>query len=616
MKIDKKKVIAVSQIEYLLINNNLLIQELSPGVEKFSESAEKIQVGSDVRLSFPELFGLEDLLSEIINGKQKNFDLKGIARTAADGSLLYFDLYFQGEDNHLLLVIQDVTESKVIEQRLVQGANEYSLLLNDLSAAKDYFDKMISAMLDALVVTTASGKIKTVNWAVVEIFGYEKEELIGKNIAAIFSKSKNQLFPESLLNKYSEVACLKKTGEEIFVAFSGAKIVREKEQDSDLVFIGRNITKRKQIEMELLLSRKQSRFLRFVSDRLRESLTFEEIFNLIVSEVQEFFECDRVLIYQFLADSRLIGKAEVVRNRAISKLVDNPTYPQFELNLLQAYREGKITAESDVKRANLAPSYLEILTQLSVRSELVIPILCNAVIVNSKLGILPQKLWGLLILHQTKPKVWQKWEIDFMEELVKQLAVAIQQAELYKQLQVTNEEIKQLEIIDPLTKLANRRTFEERLDFEWRRLYRDQQFLSIILCDLDNWQTYLDNYGLLAGDFCLQEIAKILSKLVKRSTDLVARYGGDEFVIILPHTAQQGAIHVAERICQTILEKKIPHQRSPNKLLSLSLGVASMIPNSNYTPVNLLKASDRALKQAKKTGRSRVATAPIIKEID
>ncbi|MEC4891834.1 MAG: diguanylate cyclase [Oscillatoria sp. PMC 1051.18] len=632
MKIDQKKVIALSQIEYLVINKNFLIQELSPRVGKFADPAEKPQVGSDVRLSFPELFGLEDLLSEIIDGRKKKFDLKGIARSSAEGNLLYFDLYFQGEEDRLLLVIQDVTESKIIEQRLVQGANEYSLLLNDLSAAKDYVDKIISAMLDALLVTTKTGKIKTANRAAVEIFGYEREELIGKPISVILSEDRENFLPENLLDKYSEVTCVKKTGEQIFVAFSGAAIggiapatqaayrkvgvaiASEKTTNSDLVFIGRDITKRKQIEMQLFLSGKQSRFLRLVSEKLRESLKLEEIFNSIVTEVRDFFECDRVLIYQFLPGSTLTSKAEVVADRSIPELVNNSAYPQFESNLLQAYRQGKLSARSNLETANFAPSYLETLKEFSVQSELVIPILCKAALVNSQLGILSRKLWGFLIVHQTQIRVWQKWEIDLIEELVKQLAIAIQQAELYQQLQLTNQELTQLAIIDPLTKLANRRAFEERLIFEWCRLYREQQPLSLILCDLDYGKAYLDTYGLLAGDFCLQEIANILSELVKRSADFVARYGGDEFAIILPNTSQPGAIHVAETICLTILEKKIPHQRSlASAYLSLSLGVASMIPDSNYTPENLVEAADRALKQAKETGRSRVVAAHIMK---
>lgn len=179
--------------------------------------------------------------------------------------------------------------------------------------------------------------------------------------------------------------------------------------------------------------------------------------------------------------------------------------------------------------------------------------------------------------------------------------------ELNHQLQKANLELQSLASLDSLTQVANRRSFEECLNQEWRRMAREKAPLSLILCDVDFFKTYNDTYGHQAGDICLQQVAKVIKSAVKRPADLVARYGGEEFVVILPHTRAEGAVYVAEQIRAAVKALKIAHTNSQiGKYVTLSLGVASSVPSHKSSPATLIAAADQALYQAKAQGRDRV----------
>jgi diguanylate cyclase (GGDEF)-like protein len=127
------------------------------------------------------------------------------------------------------------------------------------------------------------------------------------------------------------------------------------------------------------------------------------------------------------------------------------------------------------------------------------------------------------------------------------------------------------------------------------------------LCDVDFFKAYNDTYGHRAGDFCLQQIAQILRENVKRPADLVARYGGEEFAVILPNTHLKGAVKVAEDIRNSLHNLEIEYSNSPvSNQVTLSLGVASLIPNHYLSEDFLIGEADRALYEAKKSGRDRV----------
>ncbi|MEE3719659.1 diguanylate cyclase [Tumidithrix elongata RA019] len=190
------------------------------------------------------------------------------------------------------------------------------------------------------------------------------------------------------------------------------------------------------------------------------------------------------------------------------------------------------------------------------------------------------------------------------------LAITVRDITVRKQielaLQSANQQLEALVNFDGLTKVANRRCFDARLQEEWKRLAREQQALSLILFDLDSFKRYNDFYGHLAGDDCLIKVAQAARASVNRASDLVARYGGEEFVVLLPNTSLEGAISVAVNIQHMIQALAIPHERSDVKsVVTVSLGIASLIPSIETQPDILIGQADWALYQAKQQGRDR-----------
>nr|WP_256386692.1 diguanylate cyclase [Hydrocoleum sp. CS-953] len=161
--------------------------------------------------------------------------------------------------------------------------------------------------------------------------------------------------------------------------------------------------------------------------------------------------------------------------------------------------------------------------------------------------------------------------------------------------------------LDGLTQIPNRRSFDEYLALEWQRHLREQQFLSLIMIDIDYFKRYNDHYGHQGGDNCLIRVAQAISQVPQRPTDLVARYGGEEFAVILPNTNIEGAFTIAESIRQAIASVSIPHAQSEvSQFVTLSLGGASMIPTIKGTSEDLIALADHALYKAKRQGRDRV----------
>ncbi len=179
-----------------------------------------------------------------------------------------------------------------------------------------------------------------------------------------------------------------------------------------------------------------------------------------------------------------------------------------------------------------------------------------------------------------------------------------------------NGELQRLSHEDMLTRLANRRKFEECLSQEWQRMFRERRPLSLILCDLDFFKLYNDTYGHQEGDRCLRLVAVALRENSRRSTDLVARFGGEEFAIILADTEMEGALAVAEAVRGAVRLLKIPHQSSTiDPCVTLSAGVATLVPEADLAPEVLVSLADQALYHAKQQGRNRVkaqelATSP------
>lgn len=186
--------------------------------------------------------------------------------------------------------------------------------------------------------------------------------------------------------------------------------------------------------------------------------------------------------------------------------------------------------------------------------------------------------------------------------------VAKRTAELLErseQLEAANHRLEQLATLDGLTNIANHRRFKEFLEQQWHHSQREQQPLSLLLLDVDCFKLYNDTYGHQGGDGCLKQVAGVLSELIKRTSDLAARYGGEEFVVVLHNTDKEGAVVVAERIRASVEGLQIPHLASSvTPWVTLSIGAASVVPNPQMQPDELIAAADRALYHAKENGRN------------
>ncbi|VAX00141.1 Two-component transcriptional response regulator, LuxR family [hydrothermal vent metagenome] len=181
-----------------------------------------------------------------------------------------------------------------------------------------------------------------------------------------------------------------------------------------------------------------------------------------------------------------------------------------------------------------------------------------------------------------------------------------------KQLEFRNEELQRLSSLDGLTGVANRRTFDETLKQEWNRTRRSESDneVSLILIDIDYFKLYNDNYGHQKGDECLKQFSWSLNKCISRDCDLFARYGGEEFVVILSNTDSKGALIVAKRLQKKLADEAIVHEfSSVSKIVTISLGIASITPTENNSPEDIIAKADKALYNAKEHGRNQIIVA-------
>jgi len=209
------------------------------------------------------------------------------------------------------------------------------------------------------------------------------------------------------------------------------------------------------------------------------------------------------------------------------------------------------------------------------------------------------KFGTFCILDKVEKRLTQK-EKDLIGHFAKIIEMTLE-------LMISNKKLEQFSFQDGLTRISNRQMFDTTLQREWGRSIRNQEPISLILCDVDFFKKYNEHEGHLKGDECLKSIAQALALTSRRSLDLCARYGGEEFVLLLPNTAHDEACHLAERCRKNIYDLKVPHKKSEiSDVVTISVGVCTLIAKKELASSTLIGNADVFLCRAKDKGRNRV----------
>ncbi|MEM1153833.1 MAG: GGDEF domain-containing protein [Pseudomonadota bacterium] len=197
------------------------------------------------------------------------------------------------------------------------------------------------------------------------------------------------------------------------------------------------------------------------------------------------------------------------------------------------------------------------------------------------------------------------WERETMAQELGDLTTSLRDRN--RQLRDARRQLTDLANVDELTGLGNRRLINKVLQDEINRARRSNSYLSVILLDVDFFKHYNDNYGHTEGDKVLKRLADLMQRATSRAGEMVGRFGGEEFILVLPGANAQSAMRTAERLKSLVSSEGIAHEKSEiSSIITVSQGVVSMLPDADLTPVDIIKRVDEALYQAKNEGRNRI----------
>lgn len=430
--------------------------------------------------------------------------------------------------------------------------------------------RVVQQTADQVLITNRAGIIEYVNPAFEKLTGYTAVEAIGQTPSIVWSDQHDQqtydrLWETILSNQIYRgitINC-KKSGTLYYEEKTITPIKNELGQITHFVWTGRDITERK--EAENALRESEAKFRNFVAQS-RDGIT-------LINEQGQVIEWNKAM-------EQITGySASEVRQKFIWEIKLAMTinqYPTVASHLKPTIKHALKTGEATWINQLLEAEYHHVDGQQKFVQNIIFPI-------KTTKGF----MLGTILRDVTT---------------YKQAEVALQRA---------NEELRRLAALDGLTMIANRRHFDDYLEHMWQQAAHVQDPLSLILVDIDYFKRYNDTYGHQAGDDCLKQVAQTIKKAVKRTDDLVARYGGEEFAVILPHTKLVGAFMVAQTIQERLTRLQLPHAGSEvSDYITLSIGIATLIPSATTLPEKLIALADEALYKAKAGGRNRIEVKP------
>lgn len=234
---------------------------------------------------------------------------------------------------------------------------------------------------------------------------------------------------------------------------------------------------------------------------------------------------------------------------------------------------------------------------------------CKRLKASSRTASIPVMFITASTTPESEDACWDAGGVDFVTKPINPSTLKRRvQAQLMLKFQA--DDLRQLAYVDGLTGISNRRTLEELLAREWQRSRRSGHRVTAIMLDVDHFKRYNDRYGHLAGDDCLRQIAQVMKVICRRAYDIVGRYGGEEFCCVLPEANPKYARAVADRILSSVYNLHIPHAGNDDKeFVTVSIGVAHMLPTGENNPNDLLALADGQLYAAKMAGRNCVVSA-------
>lgn len=236
---------------------------------------------------------------------------------------------------------------------------------------------------------------------------------------------------------------------------------------------------------------------------------------------------------------------------------------------------------------------------------------CRALRASAILSAIPIIFVTALNQPEDETQALEAGAVDF---ITKPFNAAVVRARVRSQLTIKRQAdaMRELSLTDTLTGVANRRSFNDTMESEWRRCARDGVAMAVIMADIDHFKDYNDTYGHQAGDLCLQQVSAAMRRCAVRPPDLLARYGGEEFIVLLPQETREGAEVVAQRILDEVRALRIAHAKSSvGPYVTVSLGMASVMPTEGMDASALIRAADALLYRAKHTGRDRYCASDI-----
>lgn len=483
-----------------------------------------------------------------LNSHNKYFPPHEVKYVRLDGSTLNVEsstMFLPYKDRSAIMVsFRDITEKKKMAEDLKESEEKYRVITENMQDLVSVFD--------------LNGQFLYVSPSHMNFLGISPQDLIEHGIEkylrsedSIRIKEELEIFKSTIKSKPLYFSMKHQKGYWIDVEMNWNPILDNQGEISKIVAVVRDITERKKSEEKL--------------EKMKDQLS---------------------LIYHSVSD--IIFLVQVQPNSRFTAISVNDAYVKMT-GLTEEFLDGK-----DIREVFPEPACSMIINQYNK------VISTKKIIKYEEHAVLSEE--DVIIETALHPIVDDQGDVTHILGVARDITF---RKESEEKLRKAKEMFKSLSIIDSLTGIPNRRHFDQTIEQEWRQAMRNSTSLSLILFDIDYFKAFNDTYGHLGGDDCLKQIGSILPKMIHRPRDFIARYGGEEFALILPETNEEGAINIAAKLKQKIERMKIPHEGSKvNPFVTVSIGMATVIPTESTKVCDLIEYADKALYEAKKNGRN------------